>query len=177
MNRIAHSDLPRLVSWLGRPLGWSGRAKLLGIAVVGSCLYGASLALVIPGWAFGPAAIWLALSAGLAWLVFIPAFLRVTRLEWWNGVEACLATMACGEVVLVLGAVGNVLLAWTRLVEHAAAINGLVVLISNITMAIVLARIVAGAGVRARQTLFWWMLALNGSGALFFWTFHRWLRL
>src|SRR4051794_29500436 len=61
------------------PLGWPIRALLAAIAIGGSCLYGASLSWTLPHWQVGDGAVWLALSAGLAWIVFIPVLALIAE--------------------------------------------------------------------------------------------------
>jgi hypothetical protein len=146
---------------------------LVAVAVGGSCLYGGSLALVRPGWSTGAAAVWLALSAGLAWCVFIPFLWRATRLPLATCFHACLIAMAGGEVVLCSGALVNVLLAARHVTEHAGGINLAIVGISNVVMLAILAVILLGHGIPVRRTAAWWMVILNGSGALFFAVFFR----
>ena len=152
---------------------WKRWFALVAVAVVGSCLYGASLSLVLRDWQTGAAALWLAVSAGAAWCVFIPALWRATRQPLLECLDRCLVTMACGEVVLASGALVNLLLARTALLENAAPINAAIVAISNVTMFIVLAAQMRSGGVPVWKTLALWMLALNGSGALFFRLLYR----
>ena len=147
---------------------WKRWFALIAVAVVGSCLYGASLSLVLRDWQTGAAALWLAVSAGAAWCVFIPALWRATRQPLLECLDRCLVTMACGEVVLASGALVNLLLWRAALLESAAPINAAVVALSNVTMFIVVAAQMRSEGVAVWKTLAVWMLALNGSGALFF---------
>ncbi len=151
-------------------------AILVGVAVVGSLFFGASLALVLPHWTFSGAALWLSLSAGLAWCVFIPALTVGGRLGVAESIDASLQTMAAGEVVLTAGTLANLLLARTGGFAHAAPINALIVAISNLAMATVLVRILRDR-VPARRAVLLWMLFLNGSGALFFAVLHGFFRL
>jgi hypothetical protein len=148
-------------------------ALLVAVAVGGSCLYGGSLALVSPGWSAGNAAMWLALSAGLAWCVFIPFLWKATRLPLTTCFHACLIAMAGGEVVLTSGALVNVLLAARHVTEHAAGINLAIVGISNVVMLAILGIILLGHGIPFRRTAAWWMVVLNGSGAVLFAAFFR----
>ncbi len=148
---------------------------LLAVAVGGSLLYGASLSLVLPGWNLGGAALWLTLSAGLAWGVFIPTLWLATRLPLWRCLDACLLTMAAGEVILASGALVNAVSWWRDLVVNAAMINLLVVGISNVAMAAMLALQLRRSAISLARTLALWMLALNGSGAVFFAALHQWL--
>ena len=152
---------------------WKWRLALIAVAVGGSCLYGASLSLVLPAWRTGAAALWLAVSAGAAWCVFIPVLWRATRQPLPECFDRCLVTMACGEVVLASGALVNLLLWRAALFENAAPINAVLVAISNVAMAIILAAQMRAVGVAVWKTLAVWMLALNGSGALFFRLLYR----
>jgi hypothetical protein len=170
LHEVSEFDAtPRPAIPVGR---WS---LLLAVAVGGSLLYGASLGLVLPGWQLGGAALWLTLSAGLAWCVFIPALWLITRLTIWRCLDACLITMAAGEVVLTSGALVNALLWWHDLTPNGAVINALVVGVSNIAMAGMLTLQLRRSGVTVARTLALWMLALNGSGAVFFTALYRWL--
>jgi len=146
------------------------------VAVCGSLIYGASLAWVLPRWSLQGAAAWLTLSAGLAWCVFIPSLLWSTRITWRECLDACLWTMAAGEVVLVTGALGNGLLARAGGCANAALINALIVALSNIVMAAALT-VRLRPRVNAWRTVTLWMLVLNGSGALFFAGLYRFCRL
>lgn len=148
---------------------WAG---LVIVALVGSAQYGASLALVLPGWGWSGAAIWLTLSAGLAWCLFIPALVLATRLSLVECIEASLRTMAAGEVILASGTAANLLLWRAGTLCNAEAINLLIVAISNVTMAAALATQLRRR-VPVSRTVAVWMLALNGSGAVFFAAFHR----
>jgi hypothetical protein len=153
-------------------LRWS---VLTGVAIGGSLLYGATLSLVLPDWSAFAAALWLALSAGLAWCVLIPALCRFANVRPVDCIDACLVTMACGEIVLSAGAVINTMLWWSRAVEHGAVLNMGIVAISNVTMALVLVRCLRPHNVSAGRVWTIWMVALNGSGAAFFLLFHQWL--
>ena len=152
---------------------WKMWAVLVGIAVGGSCLYGASLSLALPGWQSGAAALWLAVSAGASWCVFSPALSWGARRPLLECLDRCLFTMACGEVVLTSGALVNLLLWHLAVTQNAAPINGVIVGISNVVMAVALAEQMRRAGVPVRTTLALWMLVLNGSGAAFFWLLYR----
>ena len=152
---------------------WKWWLALAAIAVIGSCLYGASLSLVLPDWKTGAAALWLAVSAGAAWCVFIPVLWRATRQPLLECFDRCLVTMACGEVVLASGALANLLLWRAALFANAAPINAVIVGLSNIAMCSILAAQMRSVGVPVWKTLAVWMLALNGSGALFFWLLYR----
>lgn len=144
------------------------RLVLVAFAIGGSCLYGGSLSWVLPHWHVVASAAWLALSAGLAWMVFIPALVFIVRRPFHFCFDACLVTMAAGEVVLVSGALANALASFSGATAHAAAVNAAIVGLSNLTMAAVLAAQLHRAGVPVARTLISWMLILNGSGALFF---------
>ena len=151
-------------------------AVLVTSAVGGSLLYGASLAWVSPGWDAGSAAMWLALSAGSAWCVFIPALFAFTELRWRECCDASLLTMAFGAVMLASGALVNALLRLHATTIHAASINCLIVAFSSIVIAAALARLLRTRGVPVARTLTVWMLVFNGSGALFFFALNSVLR-
>ena len=171
---VAFDDLPPTLSTLPL-LTWG---LLTGIAVIGSCLYGASLSLVFPQWRPTASALWLALSAGMGWCVFGPVLVAATRRNAFTLAHACLVTMAYGEAVLVTGALLNVMLRWTNLMAAVppGPFNLAWVTLSNIVMAAVLTVQLGAIQVPKWKTLLIWMAALNGSGAFFFWWFQRLLR-
>ena len=148
---------------------------LTAIAVIGSCIYGASLSLVFPQWRPTAGALWLALSAGLGWCVFGPALVVATRRNAFTLAHACLVTMAYGEAVLVLGAALNLLLRVTSLMALVppGPFNLAWVAFSNVVMATVLTLQLHVIHVPRWKTLLTWMVALNGSGAVFFWWLAR----
>lgn len=148
---------------------------LVAVAIAGSCLYGASLSAVLADWNAIASALWLALSAGLAWCVFIPFLCWHGKVRLVPCLDACLVTMAVGEIVLAAGAFLNGLLWWQGTVTSAGLINALVVGVSNIVMAATLVGRLRPDGIGRRRVLTAWMLALNGSGALFFFAFYQWL--
>ena len=144
------------------------------IAVLGSLLFGASMSLVFPGLELGAGALLILLSAGLGWFVFGPLLLLVSRKPALLCAHACMVTMAYGEAVLALGALGNLLLWAAGLTASLATLwNSLALLAGNLTMAAVLASQLRVLGVPLRSTLLLWVLGLNGSGAFFFWFFSR----
>ncbi len=167
------SDARTLRSRLALGQSWGLRALLFLVALAGSVVYGASLSLVLPAWGAVPAAAWLALSAGLAWAVFIPALAWITRARLWRCLDASLVTMAAGEVVLMSGVLVNGMLWMLGVPQNAAAVNAGVVAISNVTMATMLACILRAVGVPIWKTVTAWMLVLNGSGLLLFLVFHQ----
>ncbi|MGV3532540.1 MAG: hypothetical protein ACO1QR_09230 [Chthoniobacteraceae bacterium] len=146
---------------------------LIGIAVVGSAMFGASLSLVLPQWNVWSSAAWLVLSAGLAWVVFIPALASVSRESFAVCFHVSLLTMAAGEAVLVAGAALNVALWLASVTAHAAVINYTTVAFSNVVMITVLATLLARRGVPAWKSIAVWLVALNGTGALLFLLFAR----
>ncbi len=146
---------------------------LIGIAVAGSGIFGASLSLVLPEWNVWSGAAWLILSAGIAWLVFIPALAHFCRESLAVCFHVSLITMAAGELVLTTGALLNLCLWASAATHHAALINASVVACSNVVMAAVLATLLARRGVPVWKPLTVWMVALNGTGALLFTLFAR----
>ncbi len=141
---------------------------LASVAILGSCFYGASLSLVLPSWNLLAATAWLAVSAGLAWGIFIPLLHGITRVPFLTCFDACLTTMAGGEVVLMSGALINVLMRLLDVIAYAAWINVTIVAISNATMLAFLVRLLWRRRVAPRVTVALWMLILNGSGAVAF---------
>lgn len=166
-NRMPQT-LRHLVGEFAAPFPLRLWSLLIAVAVGGSCLYGASLSLVLPVWSGGNGAAWLAISAGLAWCVFIPSLSALTRTPFIVCWHACLVAMGGGEVVLMSGALVNAMLWRCHSLAHAAAINAGVVLLSNIVMAALLTLQLHRRGVPTGRALAAWMLILNGSGALFF---------
>ena len=168
--------LRHIVGEFATPLPVGQWSLLTAVAVGGSCLFGASLSLVLPGWSIASGAAWLAISAGLAWCVFIPSLSAVTRIPFTACCHACLISMGGGEVVLASGALVNAVLWLRHATELAVVINAATVLLSNIAMAVLLAMQLHGRGVSIGRTLAAWMLILNGSGALFFAALYPLLR-
>ncbi len=167
--------IPSLQAVDGAPLSrlpWMAWVWLVLIAVGGSCLYGASLAAVFPGWRPGRGAAWLALSAGIAWCCFGPVLIGLSRRRPWSLAHACLVTMAYGEAVLQLAALGNLLLV-TRMPGLAVPYNGAAVGAANLVMAGMLALQLRSLEVPAVVTLSAWMVVLNGGGALLFALFYH----
>ncbi len=175
MERISQSVANAWFCGNSERIPWGRWSALTGVAVGGSLLYGATLGLVLSDWSTVAAALWLAVSAGLAWCVLIPALCRFGSVRLVDCIDACLVTMACGEIVLSLGAMINAALWWCRAVEHGAVFNVGIVAISNVTMALVLTRRLRPQGVSASRVWTIWMAALNGSGAVFFFLFYQWL--
>jgi hypothetical protein len=150
-------------------------ASLAAIAVGGSLVYGASLSLLFHRWRPGRSALWLALSAGGGWCIFGPLLVLLSRRRAQTCAQACLTTMAYGEVILVSGAGINV---WVHLKGSfkeavLARWNVALVCLSNLVMATALTRQLRALGVPAWKTLLSWMVVLNGSGALLFGLLRR----
>ena len=160
--------LRHIVGEFAAPLPVGQWSLLTAVAVAGSCLFGASLSLVLPGWSIASGAAWLAISAGLAWCVFIPSLSALTRIPFAVCCHACLIAMGGGEVVLASGALVNAVLWLRHATELAVVINAGTVLLSNIAMAVLLAMQLHGRGAPIGRILAAWMLILNGSGALLF---------
>ena len=160
---LAAGDRPPLPVWI-----W-----LTGIAVGGSCLYGASLSLALPAWRPERGALWLALSAGLGWCVFGPTLVLVSRRNAFVLAHACLVTMAYGEAVLASGAAVNVVVGVLGGPSGLPAFNIACVAMSNVVMAGALTLQLQAVRVPVWKTLGAWVVALNGSGAVFFRVFAR----
>lgn len=143
---------------------------LLGIAFGGSLIYGSSLSLMFPGWNITTGAIWITASAGLAWCFFGPGLIYTTRKHPFTLGHACLVTMAYGELILLVGAVSNLLMA-SSIAQPTALWNFGIVGLSNIVMVTMLALQLGAVGVPWWKSVLSWLLVLNGSGALFFYIF------
>ncbi len=163
------------ITWQSVPYGiW---AALTAIAVIGSCIYGASLSLVLPSWQLTSGALWILLSAGFGWFIFGPTLIFVTKKNIFTCAHACMVTMAYGEGVLTLTALVNLILAFNLPVSFDVGVfNFSMVVVSNIVMVLVLSLQMQAIGVVWWKTLLVWMLALNGSGAIFFWIFQQVLK-
>ena len=172
-TRAFHEEiaLPR-GSWPWRV--WVG---FFAIAVGVSLLFGASLGAAMPQWDLWRGALWLTLSAGLAWFVLGPALWLFTGLPIATIAHACLVTMVWGEMALAVGAAANFSQVRFGALEsgvvHPAAPSIAAVAASNILMAAVLSLQLRRLGEPVWKTLLIWLLALDGSGAAFFWLFHR----
>lgn len=147
------------------------------IAIVGSCIYGASLSLVLPDWQPTGGALWILLSAGLGWFVFGPSLIYITKKNIFICAQACMITMAYGEGVLTIAALVNLFLYFNLPVSlDLASLNFIMVVISNIVMATVLTLQMQAIQVAWWKSLLTWMLALNGSGAVFFYLLKQILK-
>lgn len=154
---------------------WKTWAALIVIAVTGSCVFGGSLALFFPEWDMHRGALWITLSAGLAWCLFIPLLSIFTRQKLSVVLHASLVTMAYGEAVLIAAAFLNVISYGLKIPLPAANFNLAAVGVSNLVMLVGLALPLSVLGVRIATTALAWVVLLNGSGALFFWLFKGWL--
>jgi hypothetical protein len=143
----------------------------------------------MPRWRASGSALWLLLSAGLAWCALGPALVVATGGRVRVCVQACLATMAYGEAVLVAGACVNAGWWLMRRTRHAltpatsvrstprpAALNAGCVALSNVAMAGALAARLRPLGVPRRRTLLLWTAVLDGTGALLAWAFRGLLK-
>jgi hypothetical protein len=151
---------------------------LSATALGGSLLFGAALGVSFPAWRAGRGAAWLALSAGLSWLLFGPLLVRVTRHGLLTCAHACLVTMAYGEMVLAPGAALLWLRAsWPDLFPLSPAMWGAgLVGVSNVVMAAVFAAQLTALRVSLGRALACWLVALDGTGALLFALFARLLQ-
>jgi hypothetical protein len=154
---------------------WKTWGALIGIAVGGSFIFGSSLALFFPEWNFLRGALWITLSAGLSWCIFIPALSLISRQNLAVIFHASLITMAYGEAVLVTAATINLVLYGLKIPVPAAAFNLAAVGLSNVVMLAGLALPLSSLGVRIPTTIFTWLVFLNGSGVFFFRLFKGWL--
>lgn len=144
---------------------------LVLIAILGSSIYGASLSFCFTNFRAEGSALWLTVSAGLAWCIFGPLLVKLTKKNMFVCAHACLITMAYGEIVLISGATINAVFWANHAIKPELALiaNSLCVGCSNLTMMTMLSAQLKGIGVPFWKTCLLWFLVLNGAGsALFF---------
>lgn len=145
---------------------WALWLALASIAVIGSMVVGASIALATDTNLIAHAR-WFTISAGTAWCIFGGALYLTTGLSLRLIAHSGLVAMAHGELVLTLATATNLAIHFTALPATLAPTVAIVVL-SNLTMACTLALQLRTAGVPLKVTLTCWFLILDGSGALLF---------
>ncbi len=150
--------------------------SLVGIAVGGSAIYGASLHSLFPEWQFSTGALWIVLSAGLSWCLYIPALWLWSSRKFSTCVQASLVTMAYGELVLTLLAILNLIIWRSGMSMNAGYFNVLCIALSNLLMVIVLAKQMSSLGFKPWKTIVLWTAVLDGCGLLLFWIFRQLLR-
>ena len=139
------------------------------LAVAGSLLYGASLVLALPAGSWSYAALALASSAGLAWVLFGIVLVGITRKPAAHLAHASLVAMMFGEAVLELGVIANFLL---RDFAGALALNVAIVALSNIVMLAVLIAQLRVIGIRPATVAALWVGILNTAGLAIFRLFY-----
>ncbi|HET8842873.1 MAG TPA: hypothetical protein VFN35_15520, partial [Ktedonobacteraceae bacterium] len=107
-----------------------------------------------------------------------PVLVLLSRRRIMTCAQACLTTMAYGEMVLTGGAALNL---WFRLKggfteRFLTRWNTTLVGFSNLVMASALIRQMRAVHVPGWKTLFSWMVVLNGCGALLFTLFRHLLQ-
>lgn len=150
----------------------------VGIALLGTGLFGYSFGLVFTesgtpwGWA------WVITGAAAAgWAVFLPAMVLLSGgiRRSTGAIHACLVTMVYGEAILEVGTILNLLGYWRDSLapDHALTANAALVVVSNGAMALAICAQMRVLEVAVWKTLSLWFAALNGVGALVFWTLYR----
>lgn len=162
----ATAAFDRHVARGGHPIPWGLWSLYFAVAVCGSLIFGAGIAVAVPGWSLVRGGLWLTLSAGLSWIVFGPALWLATRQRLLTVAHACMVAMVWGEIVLMLGSLANLALRRPEAAVGAVAA-------SNVVMAAVLAIQLRALGVPVWKTLVLWVLVLDGAGALFFMLFYN----
>ena len=165
--KAMRDQLHRGAGWAAAP--WRLWVALAVIAVVGSLIYGASLALALPanGWLY--AAIALAASAGAGWVLFGIVLIGMTRRPAPHLAHACLVTMMFGEAVLELGVIANLIF---RDGGAPLALNIGIVAVSNVVMFAVMAGQLRVLGIRPIFTATLWFGILNPAAIAVFRLFY-----
>jgi hypothetical protein len=130
---------------------WAAWLGFVLLAFAGTALFGA-------GQGSWTEAGRLVFGAGGAWMVLIPALWIATRLAFPVLLQACLVTMAYGELVLLTGVV----------MPRFPGGPETWVLISNLIMAAALTVLLGKLGVPRTKTLALWMVFLNGTGTVLY---------
>lgn len=144
------------------------RAALLAFAFVGTATYAASFAMLAPEqrpeWLL-PLAIGVAIASTLSWPI-LGALLKAaspdrrTLLGWF---DACLVTIAFGEIPLLLAAGWNLIASFASpspgalLGAHLGLLAG-----SDILMGVHFARRAPALGMPARRAALLWVVVMNG---------------
>jgi hypothetical protein len=162
-DQIARGD-----GWEEAP--WRFWGVLAFVAIAGSFIFGASLALALPAagsWAY--AAIALAASAGVGWVLFGVVLLGMARKPIPHLAHASLVTMLFGEAVLELGVIANLLL---RDFPGALILNIAIVALSNVIMLAVLVAQLRVLKMRTPLVIAIWFGILNTAGLAVFRIFY-----
>ena len=170
--RSMRAQIARGGGWEESP--WKLWGVLAFIAVVGSLIYGATIALVLPAGGWGYAAFALAASAGAGWILFGSVLLGITRNPAPLVAHACMVTMMFGEAVLELGVLANVAMGWLlgTPAGTALAVNIGVVGLANVAMLAVLAAQLRQLHVSPALTAALWFGILNPAGLAAFRLFY-----
>jgi len=144
---------------------WS---RCVGIAVLGSILFGLSLIKVHPELDPLGSSLWFTLSAGVAWILFGPILWLATGLPWKVLAQACLVTMVYGEMVLITGACFQSVAGVAWISAAGVLVTAGWILLSNLVMAAALAAQLSAVGISFKRSLLLWIFGLNGLGAAFF---------
>lgn len=183
---------------------WSGGWTTLAVvAIVGSLVYGATLALVLPHWPLDAAAVWLTFSAGFAWQLLGLGLVGICRRHVLLVAHACLVTMSWGVAInLAIGIVNLILwcagltpgaagaddpgplfalpagmadLVGREAVPLALAVNLALLVVCNAAMLGVLVAQFRVLGVAWWRPTLAWLLLLNGGGIVGGIVFYDWL--
>lgn len=174
LTRLRHpiqgiKEFDKEVESVGQVPLWTWLSLVL-IAVLGTCIYGASVNLAFPGWLSGSGAFFLTLSTGLSWCLFGPVLILATKLRKFTCAHACLITMAYGEAILFIGACLNYVMVLSSVPKSTQeVVNCSIVVVSNLVMCEMLAIQLEALGVRKLKTLLIWTVVLLGSFAILFW--------
>ena len=159
-------------SWSASP--WRLWVIFAAIAIVGSLLYGATLALVLPVRGWGYASLALTASAGVGWVLFGPVLAGVSAKPANHLAHASLVAMLLGEAVLELGVLANISIAlfFPMAPAPVLAINLVIVAAANLAMLVVLCAQLRLLDVRPTAIAALWFLILNPAGLACFRLFY-----
>ena len=149
------------------------RLLLGGFAFVGTALYAASFALIRENIHLLPIAAAVGAAAGVSWIVFGITLLIVTKrrpstMHW---ADACLVTMATGNLILLVSALANtIIFAFVSKEEPVAGtlipLHAAVLIAADVIMGSIFIRRAVDLGLGRWAAALMWVFALNGFFAL-----------
>jgi hypothetical protein len=158
------------------PLTFRDRAALAVSVVAVAAMYVLSFDLLRRLRWQGLAALGIVTAAALAWLVFVPLLLAVTRARaaparW---LDACLRTMGAGNGVLVLAVILNVAAVAFQFPRRAVVdalplAHGALLLLADLVMGATFLRQARALGVSPARAVALWLVGFNGTLVMALW--------